>query len=139
MNVTIDRRVLANFRRRAWRAYPYEHMEAILGHRNGGDVDITMFYHFPHVATVWECRYDRDEIDRIKDEAARLGLQYVGGIHTHTGLKSCEHASQTDHIEGVAEGSIVEAILYLTKAGRSRSRLNFYIPSEPIAVVQTGR
>lgn len=134
MKVVIDKRVLANFRKRAWRKWPKEHMEALFGRRLKNEVHITVFYHFPHRGTVWHCTYELDEIERLREEASQLGLEYLGAIHTHTGLKTCEHMSEMDHQTSLADGDVISGILYLTKAGQRRSRINFYIPSEKITI-----
>lgn len=134
MKVVIDKRVLAGFRRRAWRKFPKEHMEALFGRIYKDTIHITLFYDFPHKSSVWHCSYDQDEIEALRVEAEHLGLKYLGGIHTHTGLKTCEHMSPIDHITSLSDGDPISGILYLTRSGRSRSRINFYVPSEQVMI-----
>lgn len=136
-SVSIDRRVLEGFRRRAKKAYPREFLEAMIGQATiHGEVLVHAFCAVPHEGTRDYCNYDPADMCSLEEEFAPQGLHVVGSIHSHPSMNTCVHPSDLDHATGVEHGEFVMGVLHVFKQnGVLRTRCHFSVPRKPLAVI----
>ena len=148
--VLVDRGVLANFRRRAiLRAKlnpPQEYIEAPLGKiasdgKTGEAVEtgtalIQVIHPVEHTADASTCYYASEELDSVLDDAGELGLDFLGTIHTHVGVRrACVHLSTTDRNSAVEDSESISAVLFVKRTrGHIRTELSIEVPVAPIEI-----
>ncbi len=81
--IVVDKKEEGKFRRRAIRHYPLEHMEALWGTVRGDILYIHAFIKVDHKPAARTISYDDTELDEHEEDAAEIGLVYLGTIHTH--------------------------------------------------------
>jgi len=137
MILIVPRRLERLHVQRAWRRYPEtEYIEAIFGKRIKHDrFDVALYYEFTHLSGRGWCYYEDEMTDWLREEASDLGLEYLGTIHSHNGLNTCSHFSETDIRTHIRNDDIVSAVTYLYRsAGRRHSEVNYGTPWQPVTV-----
>ncbi len=81
--IIVDTKEEARFRRRALTHYPLEHLEALWGKVRGDILYIHAFVKVDHKPGHITLKYDDIELDEHAEDAAEIGLEYLGTIHTH--------------------------------------------------------
>ncbi len=136
MQANIVRSELQKFRRRAWRRYPNEHIEALFGHFLAGVATVSMIYELDSKdAKTDSIDLHDDALEDAQAIAKKFGLRFLGTIHTHPGYASCSHASACDLESSVADGEILFGVYHLHDDGplrRRKSAVNFSCPWEPV-------
>lgn len=118
--IVVDRRTLNGFRRRAWRAFPNEHIEVLIG-REG---EIHAIHPIDYLSTRSMCVYDDEQFEIVRKQVHPL--QLLGTIHTHPNIDTCE-PSEHDWIALRQWPERVTGIACLYTTGkRRRSRVQFY-------------
>lgn len=135
-SVLIDRRVLEGFRRRAKKAYPREHLEALLGQiATDGEASVHAMCAIDHKGTRDGCEYETSDLLAIEEEFAQRGLHMIGTIHSHPALNTCVHPSELDHNTGVEHGEFVMGVMHVWKQeGVMHTRVSFSVPRKPLEV-----
>lgn len=137
MNIQIDRKALAGFRRRAWARYPKkEYVEALFGKIIKGVPTVTLFYDVDHTADGAACYFAQMEILQVSLVAEEYGLEFLGTIHTHIGTDTCAHPSRTDIKSAKESGETIFGVvhLYEDSKGKRRSVTEFYPAKDPTKV-----
>lgn len=114
--VVIDRRLLDQFKRRAFRAHPNETAEQLWGCIRGRKA------HVCHIEPIDIERQTKHEVDFTFDQdcGSKHGkLKLLGSIHTHPGEYGTE-PSDEDIDEAQKDGEIVWGIYAVRKAGKRR-------------------
>lgn len=126
----------AGFVRRAKRAFPQEHAEAIWGEETVDSFRITDFAKLRTVTTTTTIAYDDSEIKRQKWLAEKSGKLFLGTVHTHPYASSDSAASAFDHHEAAKDGERVMGVLVLYKKNdRFKEEVNWWIPQRRIEFV----
>ena len=136
--------VRRGFLRRAWKAYPNEYMEVLLGERDKKHVYVHLSVHASQKATPgWVQFTDDVEIEELHKEAKDKGLIVVGSWHTHPLSKKegdlrevCAHLSFADHDEGARMKELVSpvSVLWVNQEGKRVSRTTWWVPQGRIRV-----
>lgn len=127
--VMISSKEYRNLRERAWRRYPNEYIEAIIGHKQRkGGWRIRKFIKIPIIkATPMYVEYD---VEFLRDLKKIWKTDFLGTIHTHTTLDSIPSASKWDMSDAVINKEKVIGIMHLNKSGkRKNTQLSFYSPT----------
>ena len=133
--VFIDKRTLRAFCRRARRAYPNEHLEALFGKALKSGYYVHIFYPFPHKGTRYMACYETDELARLHQEAEDMKLKMIGSIHTHVGIKQCDHPSIGDHVQGIEDGEELLGVCNIyVRNKKTHTTFTFCVPSEPLKI-----
>lgn len=137
---------------RAWKQYPRrETIEALFGKRTSkGRYDLAAFYEFPCDGDPKDCDteeqssahthqtgccYDEDHVEWLREEAQELGFEFLGTIHSHIGLNSCSHFSETDIRAHIDHGELISAVTFLFIHKRRRqSEVTYGCPWQPVEV-----
>ena len=127
MNLFIDRKALAGFRRRALRRYPLEYIETLWGMSNkSGGVSIVEFRQLDHEATTDSVEFDAEDTEAgIRDGK----LTQLGTIHTHPDMAYCEPSEDDWHDAGDRKEIIIGVMAIPARAPDKpvrRSRVQFY-------------
>lgn len=145
ISIQMSKSVMRGFRRRAWKAYPNEHMEMLWGFRVGSVINVVASIGVKQTSTPGACRPDEDEWAMALLEAPEHGLAMVGSIHTHP-LEPCDnhlyeffqHLSMTDHCSGKEWNELISAVTVLYRVNKSRrSTTKWWIPQGKIPVKYT--
>lgn len=134
MKFVIPRAKLMAVRRQARAAFPNEYLSVLWGQRTGSDVRIEEFRSIPFHGTPDAASYDQLAITRSKRAALRVGLEFVGTIHSHVWDKqdafTCEHLSPDDQRTSAINGELLSGIIYVYNQGRS-TEVHWYEPQVP--------
>ncbi len=135
-NVHVNSRILGAYRRRAKLAWPQEHLEALFGKVYKNGYHIHVFYPFPHKGGRYAVVYDEDDITRLRQEAEDLKLVMLGTIHTHPGIRQCQHPSVHDRQQALLETAVIEGVCNTyKKEGKMHANIEFYVPAAPLLIV----
>lgn len=124
----------SGFMRRAKKAFPKEHVEALFGVATVDSFRITEFKKLSSSATKskLECT-DATEIQALTVRAKKEGNEFLGTIHTHPSAEYDTAASTTDHHDGVRAGERIMGIVVLDKKGRKfTSDIEWWFPQPKI-------
>lgn len=104
------------FLRRAKRAFPHEHCEAIWGEESVDTFRITDFKRITYeYAGTRKLDYTDAEIKRQKWLAQKAGKTFLGTVHTHPYSNSDSAASSLDHHEASKDGEKIMGIVVIYK------------------------
>jgi proteasome lid subunit RPN8/RPN11 len=126
------------FLRRAKRAFPQEHVEAIWGEETVESYRITDFRKLKTTNTASSIDYDETEVRRQKWLAQQQGKIFLGTVHTHPSKQFDTSPSETDHREGLKDDEKVMGIVVLYKKKDSERFIvetNWWIPQPLIEFV----
>jgi proteasome lid subunit RPN8/RPN11 len=131
MNLVINKGELDRFKRRATRRYPNEHLEALWGRVDGSLIYVERIVKIRYTdADSNELSYEAEDIMKSREEAKSFGLIWLGTIHTHCGMSSCSHNSNSDNLSALALCEKVFGVLHLWKKdGRLRSEVSWSLPT----------
>ena len=133
--ILVDQRLLRGFRRRALKAYPLEHMEAIHGKVDDLTLKIYSIHPFDQEsATKDSVTVKGEHIDQDIEDAQDAGLIVLGDIHTHPGLPGEGAApSEADYRDAHHHGSLLLGICHIHKnKARMSTRIRFYLANKPL-------
>ncbi len=82
-SISVDRSAEAAFRRRALKAMPNEHIEALWGYVHDGIAYVCVFMPVKHEGSPEELTYDPAELLTQKRDAHAYRMEVLGSIHTH--------------------------------------------------------
>lgn len=123
--ISVDHRVLAGFRRRAWRVFPKEHIEVVIGR----GTEIHAIHPLEYRSTSEMCAFDEEQLAIVAQQVHPL--QVLGTIHTHPGCDTCE-PSEGDWLALRQTPERITGICSLwEKNGRRRSRIRFFRATAP--------
>jgi proteasome lid subunit RPN8/RPN11 len=130
-SVVVDRRVLAAFRRRAWKAFPNEHVEIIVGQ----GTEIHGIHPIEYISTPNICFFDfDDELELLAKQVAPLRV--LGSIHTHPGHMDAS-PSEHDWESLRASPERITGICAMWEAAKGRrSRIKFYHALAPFTIIE---
>lgn len=132
--VLVHKTVLDGFRRRAWKAYPLEYIEQVLGRVSENGFEIRILTPVVHQGSPLAVNYDHD-IDDIHESEDLTKSQFLGYIHTHIGARVCEHPSEEDYLDALANNELLSGVCLLYKSGGKRhSVFHFEIPQAPMVL-----
>lgn len=125
------------FVRRAKRAFPKEHAEAIYGEETVDSFRITDFAKLRIItSSTTTIDYDETEIKRQKWLAEKAGKCFLGTVHTHPYATNDSAASSIDHHEAAKDGERIMGVLLLYKKNnRFKEEVNWWIPQKRIDFV----
>jgi proteasome lid subunit RPN8/RPN11 len=137
LKVIVSTNTWRGFLRRAKRAYPLEHVEAIWGQETVDAFRITKFRRITlsKESNKQEVFYTAKEIKRQKSLAKEAGLEFLGTIHTHPSEDSDTAASENDHVEAVKDGEKMMGVVHLYKKGRQKPFIcnpRWWFPQKPL-------
>jgi proteasome lid subunit RPN8/RPN11 len=143
VKVFTSRSAWQGFLRRAKRAYPLEHVEALWGHATVDAFRILKFNRIRlkldkdgnPIQTQNELEYTAKEIKRQKDLAKAAGLEFLGTVHTHPGKDDDPAASEDDHVGAVKDGEKMMGVVHLFRADRKKPFTcvpRWWFPQKPI-------
>lgn len=113
--ITSDK-LWAGFIRRAKKAFPKEHVEALWGEQTVDSYRITDFKRIKtDKNTSNSIEYDETEVKRQKWLAHKAGKSFLGTAHTHPRADLDVSPSQTDHHEGASDGEKIMGIVVIYK------------------------
>lgn len=141
MNVVVSKTAWQGFLRRAKRAHPLEHVEALYGLET---VDTFRIAKFARIKlsekdpnTSKEIGYTAKEVKRQKQLAKEAGLEFLGTVHTHPQVDHEHVPSEHDHIEAVKDGEKMMGIVHLYKPAGRKSHFvhtaRWWFPQKPMA------
>lgn len=125
----------AGFLRRAKRAFPNEHIEALWGDET---IDSYRITHFKRIkvnrATSTCLDYDDTELKRQKWLAEKAGKTYLGTIHTHPREDFDTAPSQTDHHRCSKDDKIMGVVVLYKKKDTKRfvAQSDWWFPQKRI-------
>jgi hypothetical protein len=140
MAVVCRASALTGWKRRSAKAWPKEYLELVFGHEKDGIRYVERFVQIPQGATkytVWPKFTTETYQDFIAEQESKLGLDYLGSIHTHTVDNDlCLNPSLTDNIGCLeCEEQIFAIDMLLKKKGRYRHHVLWFEPQAPLDVV----
>lgn len=126
----------AGFVRRAKRAFPKEHVEAIWGEETVDSYRITDFVRMKLNASgcnTTTIDYDEKEVRRQKWLAEKNGKIFLGTIHTHPYSSMDSSPSTVDHHEAAKDGERVIGVMNLYKKNnRFKEEVDWWFPQHKI-------
>ena len=133
--------------RRMWKSYPCEYIEAILGRRRRNRASVAVFYPINHTSdrtTTFAAddphidprrHYEEDMYESARDEAADLGFDLLGMIHSHPGYNTCQHMSESDTESFMDAHVIIEGIVHIFRCRQQKhDTVCYHSPFEPVKV-----
>ena len=125
------------FIRRAKKAFPKEHCEALWGNATVDGFRITKFAAMKTnaVADNATVDYDESELRNQMVAAAREGYDFLGTIHTHPDKEFDTAASTFDHYAAAKDGERVMGVVVLYKNEKNKFvvQTDWWIPQPRIA------
>ena len=133
--IVVDKHQERLFRRRAYRAYPAEHIETLWGFVHAGTVYVCAFTPIDYTAAPTWIQYDDEEWDLSEELAREHGLAHIGSCHTHPDRAETIFSEQ-DLRSSLEEGrDLVMAICAIDSSGkRRRSRMAYWPNVRPFAL-----
>jgi proteasome lid subunit RPN8/RPN11 len=138
MTVEVYRSELNKFILRGARLYPLEHIEAMFGSYRSGHAVVSLFYPMDYAgSTRTSCLFDEEdepeEIDLLNQIAREHGLRFLGTVHTHPGMNTCSHPSETDVDTFIEWGEIVSGTVNIFRwKGEGHAMFHVSSPWEPV-------
>jgi proteasome lid subunit RPN8/RPN11 len=143
LKVIVSAKTWQGFIRRAKRAHPLEHVEAVWGQETIDTFRIMRFNRIrlkqrPDGTTIQskdELEYTGTEIKRQKGLAKEAGMIFLGTVHTHPSADSDPAASEDDHVGAVKDGEKMMGVVHLYKKGRKKPFkciTRWWFPQHPI-------
>ena len=135
IKVVTSQTAWAGFVRRAKRAFPNEHIEAIWGDEAVDTFRVTEFKPLKiNKTTPNSIDYDDTELKRQKWMAEKASKVFLGTIHTHPKKDFDTAPSQTDHHESTKDEKIIGvAVLYKKKdSSRFVIQTDWWFPQKRI-------
>ncbi len=137
--IRVNRKAEQAFRRRAISKMPNECIEALYGKIKGNEIRIYAFMPIEHTATKNSIYYDDEIYDESEQDAADIGLQYFGSVHSHPECSDCRF-SETDLMTIQETQDIVMgicSILSSEKEGKKRhkTKVEYWPAPRPFKVI----
>lgn len=130
--IQVHKTVLDGFRRRAWRAYPNEYLESILGVITLAGFSINILSPVNHTGSRLVVNYDHD-VEDLHDAEDDTKSQFLGYIHTHIGWRVCQHFSEEDHLDALNNKELLSGVCWIYRSGNKRhSEFYFEVPRPPL-------
>jgi proteasome lid subunit RPN8/RPN11 len=118
VEVIVDRKVLASFKRRALKAYPRETFEQVVGRISGTQARIFAFRDLEHVANKQDVVVDDDMNPMTEGEDERGRFHILGTIHSHP--QDTVEPSELDWETMKTDGELVMGICAIRKTAKRR-------------------
>jgi|SRR5208282_4039699 proteasome lid subunit RPN8/RPN11 len=126
--IVVDKKEEAKFRRRALNHYPLEYMEALWGKVRGDILYIHAFVKVDHKPGKRTLQFEDFEIDEHEEDAAEIGLVYLGTIHTHPNASDAQFSEvdceQSQDSQDVMMGICGIQTTYLDEETKTQKPLN---------------
>lgn len=131
MNLQVNKRAVAGFKRRATSAYPNEHLELLFGTMTADTIRVLAIIPVEiTVASTELIRYSGCDAERVRSEMARAhGYMWLGTIHSHPEQASPD-VSLNDAVGAKADHEPIFGILaILQRPQRKRYKLSWWLPT----------
>lgn len=116
IKVVTSKDAWAGFIRRAKRAFPKEHMEALWGEETVDSYRITDFKRIKASSTGSSLDADnKAEAKRQRWLAQQSGKTFLGTVHTHPRADYDTAPSAQDHVDGIIDGEKVMGVVVIYK------------------------
>lgn len=135
MKVVTSEKAWNGFLRRAKRAFPCEHIEALWGEQTVDSYRVTDFKPLKITkATPKSLEYNDAELKRQKWMAEKAGKSYLGTVHTHPRKDFDTAPSQTDHHESSKDEKIIGIVVLYKKKDSPRfvAEADWWFPQKRI-------
>lgn len=143
-SVSVDRHILATFRREALKAYPKEHIASLWGRVRGKTVRILALGPLKYRATEGSVSISAEEVEEDQTAARAEKMRSLGTIHTHTDTScprcGCRDAadcspSETDWVNLHESPEVLMGICTVKKNRKRKStRIRFFLALNPLKV-----
>lgn len=121
IRVWVGEKAWKGFLRRAKKAFPKEHIEALWGTETIDSYRVTDFKNIRITkSTSSSIEYDDNELKRHKWLAQKSGKAFLGTVHTHPRASDDTAPSKLDHHDGAKEEKIMGVVVLYKKKESER-------------------